>query len=444
MKNTKGISTKNIAQIALPIMLGGVAQNIVNVTDTAFLGNLGDVEVGAAGNAGILYFLFAITGMGFTTGAQIIMGRRNGEKNYSAIGRLLDQTIYFVVPLGILMLLMFKFLAPSLLHGVVASPAIFEKAEQFIDVRSWGILFAFINFAFNAFYVGITRTRILMMSTIVMSFTNVILDYGLIFGTMGLPEMGIKGAALASVIAEFTAMLFVIIYTLRDSRNKPFELFKFGVPDLALMGSITKISVPIMFQNFITLGSWFVFFIMIEWMGEDELAISHIIKSIYMVMMIPMFGLSTAANTLTSNLIGEKRSDEVLPTIWKIVGLSILLTLPLALLSFFFSDAILLLYTDNLTLIPEARKTLWVIDLSMFFFCVAFILFNGVTGTGNTIISMAIECINISIYLSTTYLFIKLWNPPIQWVWCAEFVYFTFLGLMAWGYLKWGNWKLKI
>lgn len=425
-------------------MVGGVAQNIVNVTDTAFLGNLGDIQVGAAGNAGILYFIFAITGMGFTTGSQIIIGRRNGEKNYNAIGRLLDQTIYFVIPLGILMLLMFKFLAPGLLHGVVESKAIYEKATAFIDMRSWGILFAFINFSFNAFYVGITRTRILMLSTFIMSMTNVILDYGLIFGHFGLPKMGIEGAALASVIAEFAAMVFIIFYTVNHKGNKVYELFRFEPPDLTLLKDILRTSVPIMFQNFITLGSWFAFFAMIEWTGESELAISHIVKSIYMVLTIPIFGLSIAANTLTSNLIGEGRSNEVLPTVWKIIGLSIAMIIPLSIISFIFSEQLILLYTDNLSLVPDAIKTLWVINFSIIFFSVAFILFNGVTGTGKTVISMLIECINITIYLGFTYALISYWKPEIYWVWCGEFVYFTFLGLMAWAYLKFGSWKVKI
>ena len=162
-----------------------------------------------------------------------------------------------------------------------------------------------------------------------------------------------------------------------------------------------------------------------------------------MVMMIPMFGLSTAANTITSNLIGEKRNHLVLPTTWKIIGISLILTIPLAVISFLFSDQIILLYTENISLLEDARKTLWVVNFSMLFFCVAYIHFNSVTGTGNTAVSLIIEGINITIYLGTTALFVYLLEPPIYIVWCAEFLYFTFLGLMAWGYLKVGRWRLK-
>lgn len=443
MQENKHISIKHIGRIALPIMMGGIAQNVVNVTDTAFLGRLGDVEVGAAGNAGILYFLLGHTCLGFTTGAQIIMGRRNGEENYKAIGRLLDQTLYFILPLALVMFGLMQLFSPALLESVVSSPNIQSAAGDYLSVRSYGIFFALIVFAFNAFYIGVTRTRVIMIGTILMSITNVILDYGLIFGNLGLPELGIKGAALASVIAEVIAATYIILATVFHPHNKQYELFQFKRPDLSKLNQILKVSLPIMFQNFITLGSWFIFFMMIEWIGEDELAISHIIKSVYMVMMIPMFGLSTAANTITSNLIGEKRNDQVLPTTWKIIGISLLMTLPLSILSFIFSDEIILLYTDNISLLPEARKTLWVIDISMFFFCVAYIHFNSVTGTGNTVASLIIESINIVIYLGSTAIFVTLFNPPIHVVWYAEFVYFSFLGFMAWGYLKYGKWQLK-
>lgn len=443
MQESKHIPLKHIGSIALPIMLGGIAQNVVNVTDTAFLGQLGDIEVGAAGNATILYFLLVQTCLGFTIGAQIIIGRRNGERNYSAIGALLNQALYVVVPLGLLMFLILQLGSSTLLDYVVHSKQIKSAALDFLNVRSYGIVFALIVFAFNAFYIGVTRTKVIMFGTLLMSATNVILDYGLIFGNLGLPEMGIEGAALASVIAEITATCYIILATIYNPKNKIYELFQFKRPDFNILRNIFKISIPVMFQNFITIGSWFVFFIMIEWIGEEELAISHIIKSIYMVMMIPMFGLSMAANTITSNLIGEGKSTMVLPTTWRIIGISILLTLPLSLLSFIFSDQIILLYTDHLELLENARKTLYVINISMFFFCVAFIMFNSVTGTGNTMASLTIESINIVIYLGTTALFVNLLQPPIYIVWCAEFVYFTFLGLMAFTYLKRGKWQLK-
>jgi putative MATE family efflux protein len=302
---TQRYKITDIWKIALPIMIGGIAQNLVTVTDTAFLGQLGEIELGAAGNAGILYLLFVITGMGFTSGAQIIIGRRNGEKNFNQIGGLIDQSFYFIIPLGLVLIGILYFIMPYALKGIIHSSQIYEASTEYLKFRSFGIVFAFCTFILNSFYIGTTNTKILIVSTFIMAAVNVTLDYGLIFGNLGLPEMGIRGAALASVIAEFTACTFLLIYTFRKVDLEQYQLFKFLKPNKEKLLRILKVSFPIMLQSFITLGSWYIFFSLIEGMGEEDLAVSHIIRSIYMVMMIPMFGLSTAANTITINLLGE-------------------------------------------------------------------------------------------------------------------------------------------
>lgn len=430
----------DIWKIALPIMIGGVAQNLVTVTDTAFLGQIGEIELGAAGNAGILYFLFVITGMGFTSGAQIIIGRRNGEKNYHQIGGLVDQSFYFILPLGLILIGLLYFIMPYVLELIIHSSDIYAASTEYLKFRSFGMIFAFFTFVLNSFYIGTTNTRILIFSTFVMAIVNVTLDYGLIFGHFGLPEMGIRGAAIASVIAEFAACVFLFTFTFYKVDLEKYQLFKFLKPDKAKLLKILKVSFPIMLQSFITLGSWYIFFSLIEGMGEEDLAVSHIIRSIYMVMMIPMFGLSTAANTITSNLIGENKQEIVLVTTWKIVGLSLICTVPFVIINLLFPDQIIGLYTSAPAIIASCKDTLMVINFSMFFFCIAFVMFNSVTGTGNTRVSLLIEFVNVLIYLVTAVIMIKYFNPDIAIVWCAEFVYFGFLALMSWYYLKKANW----
>jgi len=437
-------SYKNIWKISFPIIISGVAQNIVNVTDTAFLGRLGEIELGAAGNAGIFYFVLVITGMGFTTGSQIIIGRRNGEKNYAQIGKVFNHTLYIMLPLALLFFGFIKFYSSDLLAEITKSENIYAAAIDFLRYRSWGIHFAFINFIFIAFYVGITNTKVLTYSTIIMSSINVLLDYGLIFGNYGFPEMGIKGAALASVIAEASALVFFIIYTIIYIDRKKYQLFYFKVIDINVFKRIFKIGSPVMLQNFLSLSSWFIFFMIIEKLGERELAISHIIRSLYMVLMIPLFGFSSATNTLVSNLIGQGNTEMVLPTIKKIVFMSLGATFLLLQFNIFIPEFMISIYTHDLSLISETINTLNVINYTMFFFCIAFILFNGVSGTGNTRVSLIIEAITITIYLALTYYIAIELKSSLPMVWCSEFIYFTLLGALSYIYLKKGNWHNAI
>jgi len=435
------ISYKNIIHIAFPIIISGIAQNVVNVTDTMFLGRLSNIALGAGGNAGIFYFVLVITGMGFTTGAQIIIGRRNGEKNYSQIGKVLDHCLYFIIPLSVLLFVFIKYWSPYLLEIITLSPNILSASIEYLNYRAFGIFFAFINFSFIAFYVGTTKTSVLIYATVIMMLINVFLDYSLIFGNFGFPEMGIKGAAIASVISEIAALLFFIVYTYKKVDVKKYNLFSFSHFDRDIFKRILNVGSPVMFQNFLSLSSWFIFFMIIEKLGEKELAISHIIRSIYMVLMIPLFGFSSATSTLVSNLIGQGNSEKVLPLIKKVCLLSLLSTSTVLLFNLFLPEEMIGFYTQDMELIKETIPTLNVISFTMFIFAIAFILFNGVSGTGNTRTSLLIEIITISIYLVATYYMAIVLKLSLPLVWCSELIYFGLLGAMSFAYLKWGNWK---
>ena len=391
------ISYKNIWKVALPIIISGVAQNVVTVTDTMFLGRLGNVELGAAGNAGIFYFLLVLTGLGFTTGAQIIIGRRNGEQNYSQIGKVFDHCVYFIVPLSILLFVFVKVFSPALMESITQSKNILDSAIDFLSYRIYGLFFAFLLGVFIAFYVGTTQTKILIYVTLIMMLVNVFLDYSLIFGNFGFPKMGVKGAALASVISEICALSFLIIFTLKKIDLNKYDLFKFSKFDRAILKRITKVGGPIMVQNFLSISSWFIFFMIIEKIGERELAISHIIRSIYMVLMIPLFGFSSATTTLVSNLIGQGNKHLVLGLVKRVTFLSLACTSFVLLFNIFIPTQMIGFYTSDISLIQETIKTLNIISGTMFSFAIAFILFNGVSGTGNTKSALLIEFITISI-----------------------------------------------
>tara|TARA_B100000809_G_scaffold46738_2_gene41163 strand:+ start:5234 stop:6565 length:1332 start_codon:yes stop_codon:yes gene_type:complete len=436
----QNISYKNIWKIALPIIISGVAQNVVTVTDTMFLGRLGNVELGAAGNAGILYFLLVLSGMGFTTGAQIIIGRRNGEQNFTQIGKVFDHCIYFIIPLSILLFVFIKLFSPFLLESITQSKSILAAATDFLSYRIYGLFFAFLLGAFVAFYIGTTKTRILIYVTLIMMIVNVFLDYSLIFGNFGFPKMGIKGAALASVISEICALGFLIVFTLKKIDLNKYNLFNFSKFDIEILKRITKVGGPMMLQNFLSISSWFIFFIIIEKIGERELAISHIIRSIYMVLMIPLFGFSSATNTLVSNLIGQGNKHLVLTLVKKVTFLSLACTSIALLFNIFLPTQIIGFYTSDSSLIQETVQTLNVISGTMFSFAIAFIFFNGVSGTGDTQTALLIEFITISIYLVATYYIAIILQSSLPIVWCSEFIYFTLLGSLSFAYLKWGKW----
>lgn len=430
---------RSIWKLAYPIILGSLAQNLIALTDTAFLGHFSEIALGAAALATIFYFAIVMLGWGFGMGTQIVIARRYGERNFNLVGKTFDHSLYFLLILAVILLVFMEFQAPVILKSIVKSDEIFNASIDYLSYRSWGILFACVNLLFRAFYIGISNTKIIGWSTFFMAIVNIFLDYTLIFGELGFPEMGIKGAALASVIAEFAVLVFFIVYTLK--KVKTFDLFKFEKIDWDLFSRLLKVSFPMMIQNFLALSCWFVFFLLVEKMGERELAISNIIRSIYVLIMVPVWSFASAANTLVSQVIGEGYSSEVLPIIWRTIKLSFLSVLVLIGICVVNPDMVISIYTEDVHLIAESRPVLFVVFGAALLFPIAVTLFHGVSGTGHTFYAMLIEMLVLLCYLGGVYILIAVFSLPIAGVWVSEYFYAGFLGIASWMYLKYGNWK---
>jgi len=436
-------STKNIFKITYPIFLTLVAQNVVNVTNTAFLGRVGEVELGASAIGGVFYFAIYMIGFGFSQGAQILIGRRNGEQNYKQIGAIFNNALLFNIVLSIVIFGISVKGVPLLMKYVVSSEPVYESTIAYLDWRIYGYFFAFVNAIFRAFYVGVTQTRILTTSAILMAGTNIVLDYVLIFGNFGFAPLGIEGAGISSVIAEIVTLIYVVLYTVFKVDLKRYALFQIRKVEIKTVLHILELSIFIMFQYFISISTWFMFFIFIEHIGERPLAVSNIGRSLYILLMIPASALATTVNTLVSNLIGAGRKEDVIPLINKVAFISIILVLPLMIFTLVFPELMARIYTDDQTLIQASISVIQIVSIANLFFAGFFIVFNGVSGTGNTRTAFLIEVITLFFYIGYVY-YTCIINPSsVAVVWMSEFVYWTLIGGLGYWYLLKGNWRKK-
>jgi len=435
------ITYRRIWLVAYPIILGSIAQNLINFTDTAFLGRVGDVALGAGALGGLFYLAVIMLGLGFGTGAQIIIARRYGEGKLKEVGPIIDHTTLFLIVLAVFSFVLLRYGSVYILEHIVKSENIYRGTIDFLEYRSFGIFFAFMNITFRAFYVGLTKTKVITYTTIVLAVVNIILDYLLIFGHFGFPEMGIQGAALASVIAEAFALLFFVSYTFITIRFADYALFRFLNVSFNRMTAILRISVPMMMQSFISLSVWFVFFIFIEKLGETSLAVSNIIRSFFVLLMVPIWGFATATNTLVSYLIGKQKEDEVMSLILKIATLCFFGVLLIVSFGLAFPRLVMEVYTNNQNLISMGVPIINVVSGGALLLSIGFIFFNGVSGTGKTNVSLAIEIAVLSVYLTYTYIIIQVFNATVTVVWTAEFLYGSLLALFSFAYLKTNRWK---
>lgn len=427
---------KQIWDISYPLILGGVAQTIINVSDTIFLGRLDEIALGASAIAGLYYVTFFMLGIGFSIGTQIIIAKLNGEKNYKQIGEVVSHSFVFMMSLATILFLTMFFGSTRILRSLVHSESVLEASLEFIRYRSIGIYAGFLVLVARSFFSGIGVTKMIGYTTFISASCNILLNYALVFGNLGLPKMEIAGSGLASSIAEILAALFAIIYAFKFGNLTFYGVSKKFKFNKLLFYELLKTSFPLMLQVFIALWSWFVFFLIVEKMGERQLAISNLTRNIYMLLMICLMGFSSATNTIISNLLGQKKNNEIFIVLKKILFLSFSTTLIIVILNLLFSSYTLSIFTNNDELIKQTIGCIYVISGSTLFFSVSYILLSAVSGSGNTVATLIIEVVTLLFYLFATYLFAIKFKTSIELVWCTEFVYFIVMGIISYLYIK--------
>ena len=433
------ITNREIWRIATPIMLGNLAQTVITFTDTAFLGHLGTNELSASMMAGLFYFVFTTLAMGFAVGIQIFIARRFGEGNLKQIGVIFQHGALFVLLLGLLLFSVLFFFSHGLMRLIIESDNIYVASMEYLKYRQFGIVFVVFNFLFRSFYVGISNTKVITYSTLLMAVVNIFFDWALIFGHCGLPEMGIGGAALASLLAEITAFGFFWVYTFITIPHEEYGMFHWHQLQPKLMGDVLKVAFPCMMQKLFSFGAWFAFFILIEKMGETAIGISSVVRSTYMIMIIPCFAFAATANTLTSRIIGEGKSDEVMAMLWKVVVNGALCSLVLAGSRRPVSRRLLLLTVFALA--AAAVPSVYVIAVATVLGAVGMVYFEAVSGTGNTSAAMALEFGVLIAYMFYVFLMSK--TSTIAGVWTAEWFYNIVMGAIAFFYIWKADWRKK-
>ena len=437
---------KTILKLALPIILGGIAQNVILATDVFFMARVDEVLLDAVGLAGLFYSTIYVLGLGFSTGVQILIARRHGEKNYQSVGSIFDNSLIFLFLFSLVLWVFMVTTGPMVLKSLISNEAVYKNALIYLDQRAWGIVFAMINLGFRALFIGISSPTAITLSLFATALSNVWLNDALIFGHWGFPEMGIAGAALASSLAEIAATLVFIGFTKKLHLRREFGVLKQWRIIKPTMKQVFGVSSPVMFQYFISHAGWFLFFIIIEQNGARALAISVVIRMVYMFQMVPFWGFSSATNTLVSFAIGEGRTNAVMPLLKRITIMSMLASLPFILLNSIFPEWVigLSLGSANESLLNDCIPTLHVISVALFCFSVAMTWFSGVSGSGNTRMALWIETITILVYCLLAWFLGIVLQSSVEIIWLTEPVYFLLLSLVSIAYMLSGKWKGKV
>ena len=429
------LSYRQILIVALPLMFGTFIQSVIAITDGAFTSELGSTAYNAVGNGGMFYVALFMLTRGLADGAQITIARRYGEQAFEKVGVVLFNAQIVQLLLSFLIFLFFLFFAGPIIHSIAKSPNIGEAMTEFLRYRSWGIIFASLQVTMVALFIGLGKTKIIIASTIILAGFNILLDYGLIFGRLGLPEMGMKGAAIASSVSEMITFFFLLIYAIKAKHLKEFNLKLRQKINRAELLALVRMSIPLMLQGLIALSTWLVFFSMIEHMGPVDLEISHNIRYMYFIAFVPIFGYAAATRTYVSNLVGRNELKEIPRVQFKIAVLSLISILVLFHGAILYPETLIEIVERNPhadpIVIQKSAETLRFVSGSIILFAVVIVPFHSVAALGKTYLSFLFEAISICIYMAACYLFIEVWQWDVVKIWWVEYVYFGTLGLIS-------------
>ena len=440
-KQTGTYSYRNIWKVAYPILISLVMEQMIGLTDTAFLGRVGEVELGASAIAIIYYMVLFMIGFGFSIGAQIIIGRRNGEGKFRETGKVFWNGLYFVLGLSGVLILLSELFSPWMMKPMVSSAAIYDAALSYVRWRLPGMVFAFCTAMFRAFYIGTTQTKTLTFNSIVMVASNVIFNWILIFGKFGVPALGITGAAIGSSLAELVSLIFFIVYTRLSCDRKKYGLDKAARFEADELKSMMPVCTWTMIQHTISISTWLIFFLYIEHLGERALAVSNIARSVSGLLWVVLQAFASTCSTLVSNIIGEGHQNKVMSLVKRILKLSYGIISVMIILFCLFPEAVARIYTDIPGLISDSVPAM-VVMLSSYFLAVgAQVFFLAVSGTGSTRTAFRLELIALAVYMAYCTVIIGIMKTDVAICWTAEHVYSGVLLACSWWYMRSGRWK---
>lgn len=419
-------NVRKITILALPVMLGSAGQNVIALTDSLFLYKYNENDFAAVGFASVFYLIIAAIAFGFSKGGQIIIARKYGEKAYHTVKNYFWAIIIFEAVIGFIIFMCIYLWAKPILSVFINSEIILTKTLEFLKYRSYGIPFSYVGLALISFYLGISRPVFILIDTLILGILNLFFCYVLVFGKFGFPEMGIAGAGLASAFSEAIAFIVFVVFMLFDKKIKDYHLLSGIKLDFNFIKSIFTLSLPILLQTIIGIASWFAFFSLIEKLGEHALAISNVIRVVYLVLSIPCWGFGTAINSVVSKTIGQGKEARVMNQITHSSIVAFVVTSIFAFPFLIFPNVFLepILGTEYSSLFKDSIPYLKLLFPILIVYSFATVFFNGVSGTGATVKCLFIQLIASLFYLLVTY-FATLYPEKLglYCAWAAELVY---------------------
>jgi putative MATE family efflux protein len=441
---TQGSIKTAIVLLAIPMILELSLESVFAVVDMYFVGHLPNAKeaVATVGLTESVISLVYTLGIGLSTGATAIVARRVGEKNFKEASHSAAQAIIVSFIVSILLCFVGVFFASNILGLMGAKDEVIQQGTIFTKIMFAGSPAIILLFLINGIFRGAGDAAMAMKSLWLASGVNIVLCPLLIYGLDPLPALGLKGAAIATVIGRTTGVIYQCYHLFKKGRT--IELIKsYFKWDLPIIKNLLKVATPATFQFFIQSGSWIILAYIVSKTGSTNASAGYQIAIRNVVFFIlPAWGLSNAAATLVGQNLGAKQPERAQQSVLLTTKYNVFFMGLVTVLFVFFSKSIISIFTIDVEILNYGSHALQIIGLGYIFYGIGMVMIQSLNGAGDT---KTPTWINIVCF----------WMIQIPLAWVLA-IYFnmgptgafiaiptaeTVLALAAWYFFKKGKWK---
>jgi len=408
-----------ILSLSLPIIAGMLSQNVVNVVDTAMVGRVGTTALASVGLGSFLNFFFAAFVMGIAVGVQTLCARWRGagREDYAVP---LNGGLTLALAIGAPLYLIFSWSTDWFMALASDDPEVARGGAGYLQARLIGLVAIGVNFAFRSYWSAVERASLYFITIITMHVTNITLNWLLIFGNLGFPELGVVGAGLGTGLSMWVGVIIHLGLALRFAR--PYG-FLARLPSRADWRTLLSMALPSGVERTLFALGMTIFMSLIGRISAEALAASNVILNLFLVAILPAMGFGIASATFVSRSIGAGAPSEALA--WQravahwALGALTLIALPFGFASAWIAGS----FTTDVGTAQMISETLWLMALILPMEASHMVIYQSLLGLGDNRFVMGITLTaQWLVSLPLVYLIAVTWGWGVWWAWALHFM----------------------
>jgi putative MATE family efflux protein len=380
---TQGSINKAIVMLAIPMILEMFMESLFGIVDIFFVSQLGNEAVSTVGlTESILTIVYSIA-VGISMAATAIVARRVGEKNYREASKAGAQAMVIGIIVSLIISTIGFIFAKDLLQLMGATPAVIATGTTFTKIALGGNIVIMMLFLINGIFRGAGNASIAFKSLLVANISNIILCPLLIKGLGPIPALGLKGAALATLIGRSIGVVYQLYHLTNESGIIKIKI-KDYIPNIAQIKAILDIAWSATLQFIIASGSWIFMVKIITSFGEAAITAYTLAIRVMLFFIMPAWGLSNAAATLVGQNLGAQQPDRAEKSVWQTAKYSVFFMTGVTLFFLISAEFILSFLTKDVAVLKIGALALRIMSIGYIFYGIGMVMVNSFNGAGDS------------------------------------------------------------